>query len=248
MNRRVLAATIAALLVLPTALAAQLRPMAEPSPWGPRFRITPFIGHMPALERTEDWTFNDGTEIVQVRTVQDLPRATVVGLNLDLPLTGRFGLTAAGAYSTRDRTIFEVESDMPYQIDGSETYIARAGLIMHLAEEPSELVLRRTNASLFAGAVAMHERPRNELGTAEFIEKGTHYGVNLGASASLPFGADRFAVQVGIEDNIIWWNKRQLAGLAFEYLGRPGDVTQTTVSTPVSHVLLLRAGLSLRLD
>jgi hypothetical protein len=248
MNRRVLVATLAALLVTPSVLAAQLRPIAEPDPWGPRFRITPFVGHMPAFERTEDWAFDDGEEPVRVRSVQDIARGTAIGLNVDMPLTGRFGVTAAGAYAARDRTIFQVDTDMPFQIDGNHVIFGRAGLIMHLTEDPSELVLRRTNASLFAGGVVMHERPRNALGTADFIDSGTHYGINLGASGSLPFGGDRFAIQVAIEDNVIWWNKRQLASLAHEYFGRPGDISQTTVATPVSHVFLLRAGISLRMD
>jgi hypothetical protein len=245
MNRRVLVALLAALLVFPAAAEAQLRPIGEPNRWGPRFRITPFIGFMPAFERTEDWVAQDEAEVIRVRTIQEIGSGIAFGLNLELPLAGRFGLFAGGAYTARDRTVFEVGTDAPYQIDGNHVYLARAGIIMHLTEDPSELVLRRANASLFAGGAAMHERPRNVLGTADIIESGTHIGVNLGMSISMPLGSDRFAVQIGAEDNIIWWNPDQLASLANEYFGLPDGAT--TVTTAASNVFLVRAGLSLRL-
>jgi hypothetical protein len=247
MNRRVLSAAIAVLLVLPASAAAQLTRLPGEERSGPRFGLTPFVAHLAAFGRIEDWTHQDGVQTTRFRAVHDVAAGTMLGLNLEVPIVGRLGLIAAGGYGARDRTVFRVDDEGPFQLDGNKVTMVRAGLLLHLAQDPSELVVRGPRAAVYAGGVALREEPRNALGTAEFVEEGTHTGINLGLMAELPFGQDRFAVQAAIEDNVVWWDTAQLESLAYEYLGRPGDRSQTTVITEISHVWLLRAGLTIRL-
>lgn len=242
MYRRMLAAAFAVLLI-PAAAAAQFQPLQEDQT-GPRYRITPFFGYLTGFEREEIWTFSGGAQ-PEMRVVRhDVARGPTVGVSADVPLRGRFGVTAAAAFGSRDYAFQRLNNGELFVSDGNNVFLGRLGGIMHLRQEPSEFVIRRLDASVFAGGVVMHERPQNELGTANFVSSGTHFGINVGVSAELPFHDDRLAVQVGIEDNIMWWREAALASLAREYFASPAG--QTTASADMSHAWLLRAGLSLR--
>lgn len=242
MNRGVLAIALAAVLI-PAAANAQIQPLRE-DVTGPTLRVTPFIGHLTSFERIEEWRSFAGSQVSHVRVSHNVAGGTAAGLNLEVPLSGRFGVTAAGAYASRDRAALMTNTGEAFLIDGNDVFLGRLGAVMHLREEPSEFVLRRMGASIFAGGVVMHERPGNALGTAEFASNGTHFGINAGVNGELPFGGDRFAVQVGIEDNVMWWSEAPLASVASEYFS--AAAAETTVSTDMSHTWLFRAGISVR--
>ncbi|CAN5713578.1 hypothetical protein BH23GEM10_BH23GEM10_13020 [soil metagenome] len=243
MYRRMLAAAFAVLLI-PATSAAQSQPLQDDRA-EPRYRITPFVGYLTGFEREEIWTFNGGAAPEAVTVRNDVARGPTVGLNVEFPLTGRFGVTAAAAFASRDHAWLSLSNGEMFVIDGNNVFLTRVGGIMHLRQEPSEFVMRRLGASVFAGGTVMHERPRNRLGSAEFVSSGTHFGINVGMSAELPFHDDRLAIQVGIEDNVMWWRDGSLASVAREYYASPVD--QTSVSSDMSHAWLLRAGLSLRI-
>jgi hypothetical protein len=244
MTRRVIIAALAASIILPGTAAAQFAPDAFPAP---RFRITPFIGWLTGLDRTEEWSYEDGAGVLRRNAVVSIGGGETLGLHVETPLVGSFGLSTAAGVARRGSTSFViVESDETFSIDGSNVFFARTGPVYHMPTEQSEFVLRRLGASAFAGVVAMHERARNTHGTADFMGSGTHFGINLGISAELPFAQDRYAVQVGIEDNMMFWNRTHLARLPAEvFLAAPDS--RVVVSTNMSHAWLLRAGLSYRL-
>jgi hypothetical protein len=251
MTRRVLIAALAAALVLPASAAAQLFPGAGPAgldAWGPRYRITPFIANLTSIDRLEEWTFQDDNNFVYMQSDVSIGRGTGFGLHLEAPVRGSFGVSAAAGYARRGETLFTVlETGDMRRVDGMNVLFARVGPSYHMLGEQSEIVLRRLAASAFAGAVVMHERPRNRLGTGDLLSNATHFGLNLGVSGELPFAEDRYAVQLGIENNMMFWNESALAALPFEYFGRPGTArSQTTLRTSMSHAWLLRAGLSMR--
>jgi hypothetical protein len=246
MIRRVFAAALAASLVLPTVAAAQYRPLQDDASWGPSFRITPFIGYLTSVDRIEDWAHVDGSQTARLRTEHSIAGGTAGGISIEVPVNSRFGVTGAAVFAQRDHTVFTLNTGEAFQIDGNNVLLARLGGVMHLREEPSDFVLRRLGASVFAGAAVMHERPRNVLGTADFLDSGTHFGLNIGLAAEMPFAQDRFAVQLGIEDNMMFWSDRQGVRLAEEYFGTSGTTRQVTVTSPMSHAWLLRAGISYR--
>lgn len=243
MNQRVLATAFAATLMLPAGGSGQGWMTQDEPVLSPYLRITPFVGYLPSFVRLEDWSHAGSTFVQSEVTIAGGP---ATGIAVEAPLYGRFGLTAAALFGSRDATVFEVlETGEEFLLDGSRVILGRVGVMVGLTEDPSELVLRRLNASVFAGVTVLHERPRNEFGTAEFMDSGTHLGGNLGVVGELPFAGDRFAIQAAIEDHIMYWREGPLKGLAAEYFLGPRE--DTRVSTNISHTWLLRAGVSMRL-
>ena len=242
MNRRVLLAALAVVALSPVSASAQLVPMQD-QPFTNQLRITPFIGYMTSLVRTEEWTTAETTP--QFASVDyEMAGGGAVGLNVDVPLGPRFGLTAMGAWAHRGETLFTVlETNDIYQIDGSDFILGRLGVALHLTESVSELVTRRLGASVWVGAAVMHEMPRSDL-TGDLLENLTHFGANFGFSGDIPFAENRFALSIAAEDNVMFW--RESTNLAYEYFGRPGDQTLTSVDVDFAHAWLFRVGLTFR--
>jgi opacity protein-like surface antigen len=247
MTRRVLTAAFAACLALPAAAGAQMVPTVFDHPSPPRVRITPFAGYLTGFVRQEQWTYTDGANVVGLVTDVHTKGGPGGGIHVEVPVRGLFGISAAAGLFSRDESTFVVlhSGDMR-GIDGANTVLARLNVAFRMPTEESEFVLRRLDAAVYAGGVLLHDRLRNRFGTADLLDNMTQFGINLGLSAELPFAADRFAVQLGAEDNIMFWRTAGLEGLAMAYPDRPTGARAVTVSTSASHTWLLRAGLSMR--
>lgn len=227
MARRLLAAAFAASFILPAAASAQLMPLQDDPFWTPRFRITPFVAYLTAADREERWSDGDSDGTVILHTAG----ATAIGVNLETRLRGNWGVTAAGAYGPRGETTVEfIDEGGIFLIEGSDIFLGRLGASYNLRDPESALAMRRLNASVFGGGVMMLERPRGEPTGEQALDDATHLGINVGANGELPFASDRFAVQVGIENNFMWW----------------GEQTSLRISRDVSNTWLLRAGFSFR--
>jgi hypothetical protein len=248
MLRRVLAAAVAATFVLPAVAAAQARP-TETSIRGPGFRISPFVGYLTGFTRAEEWLYVEAENRAFVQASVRVSGGPAAGVQLDAPLVGRWGLTAAAAYASRGDTDFTVlQTGEAYRVDGHTVLLGRFGLSLHVQEEPTDLVIRRFSASFFAGGTALHEQPRNRLSTGDALTSGTHVGANFGGITEVGLGSGRVALQLGVEDNMMWWREEPLSSLAWAYFGRPGTTRSSTrAHAGVSHTVLVRAGLRLRL-
>ncbi|HSJ08403.1 MAG TPA: hypothetical protein VK928_00780 [Longimicrobiales bacterium] len=227
MARRLLAAAFAASLIFPAAASAQLMPLQDDPFWTPRFRVTPFIGYLTAVDRLERWRVNNA----DVGVIMHTAGANAVGINLEHRIRGSWGVTAAGAFASRGSTTAEFLDDGAFfEVEGSEMILARLSGSYTLRDRESALALRRLSASLFAGGVMIVDMPRNEPTGGQALDNAIHLGINLGLNGEMPFASDRFAVQVGIEDNIMWW----------------GTQTPALVSAARANTWLLRAGFSFR--
>jgi hypothetical protein len=243
-----LVAVFAATLVVPAAAAAQYPSSQDDVVLISGLRVSPFAGYLTRFTREEEWYFQEGAASSFVQADVSVAGGTAFGLQLEGPIGGRFGFAAAAAYGSRGDTDFSIrQTGDAFLIDGNHVFMGRLGVALHLHEDVSELMLRQLNASLFAGGVVMHERPRTRLVTDDALANGTHFGLNLGVNAEAPFANNRFAIQLGVEDNMMWWSKAPLRALASEYFGRPGaSDDNTSVTAALSHVWLLRAGLQFR--
>lgn len=246
MQRIVLAVALAATLVIPDAAAAQLG--REGPGRGAGLRVTPFVGFLIGFTRAEDWRFSEADTSVYVQSNVTMAGGAAGGMQIDVPLYGRFSLTAGGLFGSRADTHFSVPSTGEvYRLDGQQALVGRLGLAFSVSE-PEDLVVRRLQATLFAGGVVLHERSRNRLATAIAQPGGTHYGANVGATVEMPLTDERVALQFGIEDNMIWWDPEPLSSLPYYYFGQPGtSPASTRAATGVTHALLVRAGIRMRL-
>jgi hypothetical protein len=249
MRRRVFAAAFAASLVLPQSTFAQFSPAADLPAWGAGYRVTPFVGYLTSITRAEEWIHRGGGEPRYMNSRVVVAGGNAAGLSVEAPVRGHFGVGAAGGYASRGNSTFTVlQTGEAYVIDGHDVFFGRLAGTFHMPAETSDFIMRRLGAHAFAGGVVMHERPRTNLVTRDALSNATHLGINLGVAAELPFAADRFALQVGVEDNILWWNRTALAALPHEYFQQPPTTrAQTTVTTDPSHAWLLRAGLVFRM-
>jgi hypothetical protein len=248
MHRRMLAAVFIATLALPTAASAQGGPLrGDPAAAG--VRITPFIGYLAGFTRSEEWLHDSDDGVAFLQSELRIAGGEAAGLVLDLPLANGFGVTAAAAYGSRgDTEVNVLQTEDAFLIDGHWIHLGRLGVSYRMPQEVSDFVLRRLGATIHAGGMVVHERPRQRLAPDDALDTATHFGVNFGMTAELPFAGDRLALQVGVEDNITWWNESALASLPYVYLNRPGaSPDQTRVSTGASHQWLVRAGVSVRL-
>jgi hypothetical protein len=249
MQRRVLAAAIALMCVIPAVAHAQLMPLQDDPTWGPRLRVTPYVGYLPAVTRHENWIHNSSGQNTFVQVDYQLAGASAIGLLAENTIHGPWNALVGVMYASRGQSTFDVLSTgEEFNINGSRFFFAKAGVSLTLKEKQSELTLRRLSASLFAAPFVMHERPRAELGFEDsgVFDPSWHYGLNLGVSGELPFAQDRFSLQVALEDYATHWSSGALVNLPDFFFDDSTPGASTQVESKLSHSFLMRAGLSYR--
>ena len=246
MRRAVVAALVAA-AVLPGAAAAQFTPDAG-KVWGPRVRVTPFVGTSPTVGRSERWTVFGGSAFASSQIETDLGAGPVVGATLEVRAAGRFAFIASGVYVNRGQTQwFSSSEGEVFAGPGSDFIVAKAGVAMRLREPISDLQFRQLSASIFAAPALVHERPDRGLFSDPMLTKPiNHWGANVGLEAEMPLGHPNFAFQAAVEDYVILWDNRELAERFDAVAARDGFTTDTSIDIDPSHMLVFRAGLSVR--
>src|SRR4051812_28975573 len=110
MQRRVLAAAIAMLCVNTAVAGAQMMPLQDDPSWGPRIRITPFVGYLPASTRQEVWVHNDGSTNTIVDVNYKLATGTAFGVTAEKQLRGPWSALVAVIYGSRGDSQFDTPS------------------------------------------------------------------------------------------------------------------------------------------
>jgi hypothetical protein len=251
MQRRVLAAAMVFLCASSVAASAQLMPLQDDPTWGPRIRVTPYAGYLPAVDRPESWVHNSGpgTQNTFVDVNYHLASGNAFGILGEVTMHGPWNAFAGVMYGSRGESQFDlVDSGEEFQINGSRFIFTRIGASLTLREKQSELTLRRLSASVFAAPFYMREMPRAELGFggADVFSASNHFGLNLGVSGELPFAQDRMSLQLGVEDYATWFSSDALQRLPDAFFNDNSPGASTRVETNVAHQWLLRAGLSYR--
>jgi hypothetical protein len=131
--KRAVVVAAAMILALPAFGSAQLVTMSDPSPWGPRVRITPFVGQAPTVTRTEHLTINEGGTSASGDFDVRLGSGITSGLIVDVRALERFSFVASGAWVSRGRTVGNsIVNGDPEQHLGANYIMARAGMAMRL--------------------------------------------------------------------------------------------------------------------
>lgn len=242
--KRVVTAAAMALIAFPAFASAQAAAGTMDVPvWGPRIRVTPFVGHAAAVSRTERWSFASGGQQSFARYDVDIASGWAGGASVEVQVVDALAFIGQGMFVTRGRTR-EESPDLGdrFEHEGSNFIMAKGALALRLREEVSELQLRTLTATVFAGPAWVREMPKDD-DTADPItlESQSYWGLNFGVNAALPIGWDGVSLQGGVEDYFIWWNNDELAARNDALLG--GAIT-STVDTDPSHMWVFRVGLS----
>lgn len=246
--KRVVTAAAVALIAFPAIASAQAVAATMDAPvWGPRIRITPFVGHAAAVSRTERWTFNLGGQQSFARYDVDLASGWAGGAAVEVQIVDALAFIGEGMFVTRGRTV-EESPDIGDRFDhaGSNFLMAKAALALRLREEVSELQLRTLTATAFAGPAWVREMPKDDPDAAPvLLDAQNYWGINFGVDAALGIGWEGVALQGGVEDFFVWWNNDELAARNDVLLGGGAS---SVVETDPSHMWIFRIGLSFTLQ
>lgn len=243
--KRHLVVALAALLVVPRFADAQ----ANEAGWGPKLRITPFVGVSPSFDQAgEAVVLTTGGAAVHDYELR-FASGFGMGLAAEVRLWNRFGIMASGMWSSRgDGELVDFEDEILYEVDGTNLWVAKAALSMRLREIDPELQLRRLNASIYAGPAIVHDRPKREVFTAPAAGVAkTHLALNLGAEAEMPFSNNKMAFVLGLEDYMIFWDDDDARGRVEGTIQQRTPDVAVLVEPKRSHLWMLRFGLTWRL-
>jgi hypothetical protein len=247
MSRAVFAALAAAAL-LPVAASAQYGTVQDGPAWGERVRVTPFAGVAPRLTRSESWRIViDGLPLSGDMDV-DLGAGPAGGAEVEVRMWDRFSLIGSALLVARGEAVeMDPVTGEFYSRAGSDFLVGKIGVAMRLREQVSDLQLRTVTATAFAAPALIREMPAEDTRAGVTSEATNMLGANLGVNAEIPFAGSRFAVQIGLEDFLVFWNEDALARRTDAAFAQAGYAAQSTVDAGFSHMPLLRAGVSLRL-
>jgi hypothetical protein len=239
---RVVIAGLAILLLQPAAASAQIAPLPGEAWVSPRLRVTPFFGYAPPSSRTETRTLQTVTGEVSFAEFEvDLGAGFGGGANVEYRVASMFSVYGGGAFVRRGNTSeYSDLTALRRGEQGSSFIMTRAGVGFRLPESESQLQLRRLEASVFAGPTLVLELPRQDL-VRTHADGMALFGAHLGLDAELPLGDGRLSLHGALEDNIVWWDDAELSTRAASVYGGTAAVT-----SGISHLFLLRVGLTLR--
>jgi hypothetical protein len=248
MSRTVIVALAAAAL-LPAAASAQYGAVQDGPLWGERIRVTPFAGIAPRVTRNADVRVVVGGLPISGEMESDLGAGPAGGAEVEVQLWKRFSVIGSGLLIARGEAVEMDPATGEYRARaGSDFVVAKLGVAMRLREAVSDLQLRTVTATVFAAPAFIRELPADDALAGESVDATNMLGANFGVNAEIPFAGSRFAVQLGLEDFLVFWNDDVLAERTSAAFARAGHTVQSTVDAGVSHMPLLRAGVSLRLQ
>jgi hypothetical protein len=242
------------LLALPAAAAAQDRPLLgnEPPPQRlpeSRFSVSPFIG-LRVPYNTGDYVvfFEDGG---QTRVEEERGGGSMVGLNFTARLTRTFSLVAGAAYTTSEQDLLFIggsdESDpLIVESDGPAVWFAKAGVQVRLPDPVPDN--RRFHPSAFitvAPAVVWMDWAELDGAPDEFSRSSRHVALNIAADAVTRIGRGNWALTLGVEDYLTFWNTDALR-VRDESIGevRFGEPVVIDYDYNSSNIFALKVGVS----
>lgn len=245
--KRAVLPVLALLAVVPSApLQAQQTMNADPGIWGPRVRITPFVGQLPTVSRTERWiVFANGNPSFGDYDV-DLGAGPAIGASAEFQVNGPFAMIVSGMYGSRGQTReFSFGDGEFLSGTGSNFLTAKVAAAWRLRETMTELQFRRLTATVFAGPAFIREMPKSDPTLPQALLDGVnHWAANFGVDAEIPLGSKPVSLQLGLEDYYTFWNADAYAARNDRVLTGSGVTTESYLDTDASHAILFRIGLT----
>ena len=220
--------------------------------WGPRVRITPYVGISPgfgsggpAIIRTNN------TIVAELDDFDfDFEGGPVAGLNIEVRVAGRYGIAGALGVSVRDETVFRADDifDNDRVVAGGGTLIfAKLVGQMRFRQEHPWWHLWRVNSALFLGPALVRDYPEDNLIGPDDDDARTAFAINFGGEGELPLNDGSWSITAALEDYVMFWNddaleRRLLSPVRREF--GPGSLV--SVDGDISNLVVLRFGMSYR--
>jgi hypothetical protein len=242
--KRHLVVALAALVILPQLAAAQ----SGDGLWGPRIRITPFVGISPSFKQIGEVFVATDTD----NTIRDYEVRFASGIGMGVAgsfrLWNRFAIIGSGMWQMRDEgEMIDFGDQIVYEIDGSNLWMVKAGMSMSMREIEPDLQLRRLNATVYVAPALVHDAPRAQVWTpASAAQAHTYSAVNFGAEAEMPMANNKIAFVVGLDDYLIFWDETKANTRVQGYFQSREPSAVTAVDLSRSQMVVLRAGLTFR--
>lgn len=246
------ALTLAGLLAFPAMAGAQTGPVYTPEPHPQqlphtRFAITPFIA---ARIPGNGSFYVTGENGAQLLVEEEHQGNAAVGLNVDVLLRGPFYFTAGAAYSGGGQDILTFGSPLDslpqgrVLVDAPSMWFAKAGITARLPDPIRDD--RRFHPSAFvtvAPAMVFTTETPGQEATQQFA-------LNLGADATVRLGQSNFALQLGVEDYLAFWNNDDFvardAGRFAPFPAFEEGAVTVDYNSGTRNILLARFGVSYR--
>jgi hypothetical protein len=245
--KRAVFAVLTFVALMPSASSAQGMATSEPA-WGPRIRLTPFVGQAPTVSRNERWALVNGDEVSIGDFDVDLGAGPAIGASLEFQVVDRFALIGSGMFINRGQTreFSSIDSEF-FVSEGSNFLVGKVAAALRLRESASEMQLRQLTATIFAGPALLHEMPKDDAAVnPALLESVTHWGASFGVDAEIPMGQGPLSLQLGFEDFYTFWNTNELAARNDRAFAELGLTTESALEADASHMILIRAGMSIR--
>lgn len=253
MNRCALA--LAGLLALPVHAAAQnegvhtTEPHPQQLPYS-RFAVTPFAGVRLPFTTGDFHVFTeDGREyIVQ----QEREGSYLVGVNAEARLTRALGLIGGVAYSgaAQDVSVFQpaLDGDEDFQIDGPTFWFAKAGVSWRLPDPARDSRRFHPSALITVAPAVVVTRYADVEGFPSLSRTKTQFAINVGADAMTRLGRGNWALTLGMEDYMTFWNEDDLVereATVWNFVAED-EIAGVDFDYSTSHILMVRLGVSYR--
>ncbi|HEX6560036.1 MAG TPA: hypothetical protein VF021_11255 [Longimicrobiales bacterium] len=235
---------LAALMVIPCLARAQ-----SGADWGPRFRITPFVGISPVAHQ-DGIAFTSSAGVITRRPYRfELDSSLPLGVNAEYHVWNRFSIIGEGVWSSRSSaTLEDVQAATIDTVTGTNLWMAKVAAALRLREDNPDMQLNRMNGSIFVGPAYIRDAPKVEFNTPALSQSAvSQFGLNMGADAELPLANNRLALQLGFEDYMIFWDEAgystRLQG--FFQQGNP-SIDGAAIDADNTNVWIARVGVTFR--
>ena len=235
----------AALAVLPRLGHAQMD-----TGWGPRLRITPFVGISPSINQKGFAAVFVGANTTEHQYTLNIGSGMPAGLDVEYRFYKRFGVLAGGMWTSRGASYLDdFTEEERYPTTGNTLFIGKFGPTLHLQEGDPDMQLKRLNATIYAAGAFIHDSPKSNIAITSLSTTGLNqWGLNLGANGELPLADTRFAFQAGLEDFIIFWDKANYSRRIQAYLEayQNSKIVAVAADPEKTHLFVGRIGLTFR--
>ena len=206
-------------------------------------RLTAFIAYAPRFTRAEHRRVLVAGEVRQGDFAIRHGAGHGAGAAVEIRAFDVVRLGTGFTFLRRGRSFEGEGGDTTFASSDVNVVLSRASVIVRFQEGDEDLQRSRLHTGIYAGPAYMLEIPRSPESSSRSLRAMGNWGFAAGLDAEIDLSRS-VAVNVGVEDYLMYWNEEELGRRIDEGFAVQGLDTSTLVSTRASHGWVFRAGLA----